>query len=274
MQLVDSHCHLPLIDGGAAGLAGVLARAQVAGVSHMLCVSVDLESYGGVAALAQAHAQVSASVGVHPNTEQKVREPSVAELVAEAGHDFVVAIGETGLDYFRSVGDLEWQRERFRIHIRAAREAAKPLIIHCRDAAPDVIRILREEHAEEVGGVMHCFVDSWDTAAAAMDLGFYISLSGIVTFKSASALQTVAQRVPQERLLVETDSPWLAPVPHRGRQNEPAYVRHTAEFVATLRGAQPVEFAAATTRNFHRLFHLPRAKLADAASGETGSTSP
>ena len=261
MLLVDSHCHLPLIEAGEAGLEGILARAESAGVSHMLCVSVDLESYAGVAALARALPQVSASVGVHPNTDREAREPSIAELVEEGGQDYVVAIGETGLDYFRSDGDLEWQRTRFRHHIRAAREVCKPLIIHCREAASDVIRVLREERAEEVGGVMHCFVDDWETATAAMDLGFFISLSGIVTFKSAAPLQSVAQRVPLERLLVETDAPWLAPVPLRGKQNEPAYVRYTAEFIANLRGESPVEFAAATTGNFHRLFSLPASKL-------------
>ena len=260
MQLVDSHCHLPLIDGGEDGLPGVLARAAAAGVSHMLCVSVDLESYAGVQALARLYPQISCSVGVHPNTATPVREPTIAELVEEGGQDYVVAIGETGLDYFRSEGDLAWQRERFRQHICAAREVGKPLIIHCRDAAADVMRVLREERAQDVGGVMHCFVDDWDTASAAMDLGFYISLSGIVTFKSARDLQAVALQVPLERLLVETDAPWLAPVPHRGKQNEPALVRHTAEFIATLRGAQPAEFAAATTRNFHRLFQLPAGK--------------
>jgi TatD DNase family protein len=263
MQLVDSHCHLPLIEGGEAGIEGVLARAAAAGVSHMLCVSVDLESYAGVRELARNHAQVSCSVGVHPNTDTPVREPSIAELVEEGGQDYVVAIGETGLDYFRSEGDLEWQRDRFRHHIRAAREVAKPLIIHCREAAADVIRVLREERAQDVGGVMHCFVDDWETASAAMDLGFYISLSGIVTFKSARDLQSVAQRVPLERVLVETDAPWLAPVPLRGKQNEPAYVRHTAEFLATLRGEPNAAFAAATTANFHRLFCLPTDKRPD-----------
>jgi TatD DNase family protein len=262
MQLVDSHCHLPLIEGGEAGFDGILARAAAAGVGHMLCVSVDLESYPAVRELARAYPQISCSVGVHPNTDTPVREPTLAELVAEGGQDYVVAIGETGLDYFRSEGDLEWQRERFRRHIRAAREVAKPLIIHCREAAADVIRVLREERAEEVGGVMHCFVDDWDTASAAMDLGFYISLSGIVTFKTATALQTVARQLPLARVLVETDAPWLAPVPKRGKQNEPAYVRHTAEFLATLRGEPPLAFAAATSDNFHRLFRLPPDKHA------------
>lgn len=253
-MLVDSHCHLPLIDGGSAGLAGVLARAAAAGVGHMLCVAVDLETFDGVAAVAAAHAEVSASVGVHPNTTAESREPSVEELVALADLHGCVAIGETGLDYFRSQGDLAWQRRRFRTHIRAARIAGRPLIVHCREAAPDVIAILREERADECGGVMHCFVDDWDTASAAMDLGFYISLSGIVTFRNATALQAVARRLPLERVLVETDAPWLAPVPHRGQQNEPAYVRDTAEFLAALRAEDVAAFAAATSSNFSRLF--------------------
>lgn len=254
--LVDSHCHLPLIDGGTDGLAGVLARAREAGVDHMLCVGVDLESYAAVAAVAAANAEVSASVGVHPNTEPGAREPTVEELLALADDPKVVAIGETGLDYFRASGDLAWQHDRLRRHIAAARACGKPLIIHCRDAAADLLRVLREERASEVGGVMHCFVEDWDTASAAMDLGFYISLSGIVTFKSATALQEVARRLPLERLLVETDAPWLAPVPHRGKQNEPAYVRHTARFVAALRGDDEDTFAAATTANFARLFRI------------------
>jgi len=253
-MLVDSHCHLPLIDGGSAGMPGILARAAAAGVAHMLCVSVDLETFAGVAAVAAAHPQVSASVGVHPNTENETREPSIDELVTLAEAHACVAIGETGLDYFRSQGDREWQRRRFRTHIRAAKVAGRPLIVHCREAAPDVIAILREEGADTVGGVMHCFVDDWDTASAAMDLGFYISLSGIVTFRNATALQAVARRLPLERVLVETDAPWLAPVPHRGQQNEPAYVRDTAEFMAKLREEDLATFAAATSGNYARLF--------------------
>ena len=256
MQLVDSHCHLPLIDGGEDGTDGVVARAGEAGVEHMLCVSVDMESFAGVAATAATYSNVSASVGVHPNTDSSAREPEVVELVQHAAEPGIVAIGETGLDYFRSEGDLEWQRTRFRNHIAAAREAQRPLIIHCREAAPDLLRIMREERASEAGGVMHCFVEDWDVAQAAMDLNFDISLSGIVTFKSATALQDVARRVPAERLLVETDSPWLAPVPKRGKQNEPAYVRHTAEFVAQLRNEDPVSLARITTANFYRRFPL------------------
>ena len=256
MRLVDSHCHLPLIDGGADGTAGVIQRATDAGVAHMLCVSVDLETFDSVAGIAANCDDVSASVGVHPNTEEGGVEPSVKGLVELARRESIVAIGETGLDYYRSQGDLDWQRARFRTHIRAAREADLPLIIHCREAPADVLRILREEKATEAGGVMHCFVDDWDTALAAMDLGFYISISGIVTFKNAAGLQEVARRLPAERILVETDSPWLAPVPRRGKQNEPAYVTHTAAFVAELRGQTPDEFAEFTTRNFFNLFKL------------------
>lgn len=220
----------------------------------MLCVSVDLESFPRVAEVAAAHAGVFASVGVHPNTEIHCEEPSIARLVTASEQLKIVAIGETGLDYYRQTGDLGWQQARFRTHIRAAIDCGRPLIVHTRDAAADVIRILREEHAEQAGGVMHCFVDDWDTASAAMDLGFYISFSGIVTFKSAKALQAVARQVPAERLLVETDSPWLAPVPHRGKQNEPAFVGHTAEFLANLRGEAAAVLAQTTRSNFFNLF--------------------
>ncbi|MGE0486572.1 MAG: TatD family hydrolase [Gammaproteobacteria bacterium] len=250
-RLIDSHCHLPLIQGDGDA---VIARAHAAGVAHMLCVCVDLESFADVVAVARQHDTVSATVGVHPNTDDSNREPSVAELVELAAAPDIVAVGETGLDYFRSDGDLEWQRRRFRTHIRAAREAGKPLVIHCRDAASDLITILREERGGDAGGVMHCFVEDWDTAQAAMDLGFHISISGIVTFRNADALREVATRVPLERLLIETDSPWLAPVPHRGKQNEPAFVSHTAAFLADLRGERLEDLARATTNNYRRLF--------------------
>ena len=258
-SLVDSHCHLPLLAGGAAALDDFVARAQANGVEHLLCVAVDLETFPGVTACAERYACVSASVGVHPNTDEQVAEPTVDDLLTRAAHPDVVAIGETGLDYFRSTGDLAWQRERFRVHIAAARAAGLPLIIHCREAATDVLAVLRAEGARDVGGVMHCFVEDWDTARAAMDLGFYISLSGIVTFRSAAALQDVARRLPRDRLLVETDAPWLAPMPHRGKPNEPAYVRHTAEFLARLRGEDFATLATATTANFYRLFGRVRA---------------
>ena len=253
--LVDSHCHIPLIaEESGESPAEIIARAQAAGVTHMLCVCVDLESFAAVRKLAADFACVSASAGVHPNTSGEAHEPSVADLVSLAADPRVLGIGETGLDYYRSQGDLRWQHERFRTHIRAARELAKPIIVHTRDAAPDVIRILREERADSVGGVMHCFVDDWDTAQAAIDLGFYISFSGIVTFRNAGQVQTVARQVSGERMLVETDSPWLAPAPHRGRRNEPAYVQFVAEQLAALRGETAEDIARQTTENFRRLF--------------------
>ena len=219
----------------------------------MLCVSIDLESYPEILALAQEYASIFASVGVHPNTEV-TQEPGVEQLVELAADSRVVAIGETGLDYFRSQGDLEWQRERFRNHIRAAKEVDKPLIIHSREAKEDVIIILEEEGAATVGGVMHCFVDDWETAQHAMALNFYISFSGIVTFKNASELQSVAKQVPLDRILVETDSPYLAPVPFRGKQNQPAYVYYVARYIAELRGIEEEEISTVTTQNFFQLF--------------------
>ncbi|MCI0399904.1 MAG: TatD family hydrolase [Gammaproteobacteria bacterium] len=258
-MLVDSHCHLPLLDlqdlGGS--LDAVLSRAGAQGVGHFLCVSVDLPSFPDVLRLAQTYDRVFASVGVHPNTRSE-DEPTVEGLAALALDPAVIAIGETGLDYYRSSGDLNWQRERLRVHIAAARKVRKPLIIHMREAAEDVLGILAEEGAEEVGGVMHCFTGDHDSAHRAMELNFYISFSGIVTFHNASALQAVAQEIPLERLLVETDSPYLAPVPHRGRQNQPAYVREVAEHLAELRDMRFDELAEATTQNFFRLFRSAR----------------
>jgi TatD DNase family protein len=264
MGLVDSHCHLNF-DPLGKELDAVLHRARDAGVTHMLCVAVTVEKLPEVIAIAEAHATVFASVGVHPDHAED-KDPSVAELVALADHPRVVAIGETGLDYFRLKGDLEWQRERFRRHIRAARETGKPLIIHTREAAEDTIRILREESAQEVGGVMHCFTESREVASAALDLGFYISFSGIVTFRNADVLRSVAAQVPANRLLVETDAPYLAPMPHRGKTNEPAYVRHVAELLATLRGTSLEEISAQTSANFFSLFTA--AKPVDSAVSE------
>jgi len=255
LSLVDSHCHLPLVASPSRPVSQIVADAASAEVDYLLCVAVDLETLPGVLAAAEQHQQVFASVGVHPNTSREEHEePGLERLVTGADHPKVIAIGETGLDYYRSEGDLTWQHERFRTHIRAARACGKPLVIHTRESAPDVIRLLREERADEVGGVMHCFVEDWEIASAALDLGFYISLSGIVTFKSASALQAVARRLPLDRLLVETDAPWLAPAPHRGKQNEPAYVRHTAAFLAELRGVPLADLATHTTDNFFTLF--------------------
>ena len=251
-SLTDSHCHLNF-ESLQKNFSQVLQNARENGVGHMLCVSVTLEKYPEVLALAHAHPQIFASVGVHPD-EQQGQDPSVDDLVRLAGDTRVVAIGETGLDYFRIKGDMTWQQERFRRHIRAARAAGKPLIVHTREAAQDTIRILREEGADAVGGVMHCFTESWDTAQAALDLGFYISFSGIVTFRNAEALREVARKVPLDRLLVETDSPYLAPMPHRGKTNEPAFVRYVAEQLADLRALSLDELATTTTANFFSLF--------------------
>jgi TatD DNase family protein len=255
-MLVDSHCHLDLLDlpSFPGGLAGVLDAAHDRGVTRFLCVSISLEHFPHMCALVEDCAEVSVSVGLHPN-ERGGHEPTAAELVELATRPGVVAIGETGLDYFRSEGDLEWQRERFRTHIQAAREAGKPLIVHSRDAAEDTLAILREAGAEEAGGVMHCFTGDWEMARRAMDLNFHISFSGIVTFKSAQELNDVARRMPLERMLVETDCPYLAPVPHRGKPNQPAYVRYVAEHIADLRGESFDQIAAATTHNFLALFN-------------------
>jgi len=253
--LVDSHCHLDfpeLVDKVDA----VLALMRDNDVRRALCVSVTLEALPGVLAIADAHTHIYASVGVHPDSTD-VREPTVEELVGLAGHQKVVAIGETGLDYYRLQGDLEWQRQRFRTHIQAAQQARKPLIVHTRSAADDTIRVMREEGADTAGGVMHCFTESWDVARAALDLGFYISFSGIVTFKNATTLHDVAMRVPLDRMLVETDSPYLAPVPYRGKTNQPGYVKHTAEAIARLRNVPFEDIARHTTENFFRLFNLP-----------------
>lgn len=249
--LVDSHCHLdfPEFEGK---LDEVREEMRANGVTHALCISVELPKFRKVLALAEAHDNFFASVGVHPDHEAEAVE--TARLVELAAHPKVVAIGETGLDYHRLSGDLEWQRERFRTHIRAARKCRKPLVIHTRDAAEDTLRIMREEGAGEVGGVMHCFTETQEVADGALALGFHISFSGIVTFKNATQLKEVARRVPLERMLVETDSPYLAPVPHRGKTNRPGLVRHVAEEVARLRGIAFEDLAEATTRNFFRLF--------------------
>ena len=249
--LVDSHCHLdfPEFEGK---LGEVRAEMQANGVTHALCISVELPKFPMVLALAEAHDNFFASVGVHPDHEAETVE--AARLVELARHPRVVAIGETGLDYHRLSGDLEWQRKRFRAHIRAARECGKPLVIHTRDAAEDTLKIMREEGAGEVGGVMHCFTETQEVADGALALGFHISFSGIVTFKNAAQLREVAKTVPLDRLLVETDSPYLAPVPHRGKTNRPGLVRHVAEEIARLRVMSLDQVAQATTANFFRLF--------------------
>jgi TatD DNase family protein len=219
----------------------------------MLCVSIDLEEFPTMLSIVQQRDFVSASVGVHPNSTD-CKEPSTDELLELADDPNIVAIGETGLDYFRSEGDLDWQRDRFRRHIAAAKQCGKPLIIHNRESTPDCLKMLAEEKADEVGGVMHCFVEDWETAKRAMDLNFYISFSGIVTFKSAKELMEVAKQMPKDRILIETDSPYLAPVPYRGKPNHPALVRYVAEHIANLRDESVEEVAQYTTDNFFTLF--------------------
>ncbi len=252
-MLVDSHCHLDMLRLEREPLSQVLEQARQVGIEHMLCVSVSLERFPAMMQLIEPHRQVSASVGVHPDGTE-VEEPDEDRLVALADQPRVVAMGETGLDYYRTEGDTEWQRERFRRHIRAARAANKPLIVHTREARNDTLRLLEEEKAAEVGGVLHCFTEDWEMARAAMELNFRISFSGIVTFKNALQIKEVAQKVPADFMLVETDSPYLAPVPMRGKPNQPAFVRYVAEHVAELRGESLEQLAETTTENFYQLF--------------------
>jgi len=254
---VDSHCHINFPDL-AQNLPDILARMTANQVTHALVVSVNMPDWPGL--IAQVESQPSgsqphlwASVGVHPDYAD-TPEPEVEELVRLAAHAKVVAIGETGLDYYRLQEPLDWQRARFRRHIAAARATGLPLIIHTRQSAADTVRILREEGADAVGGVMHCFTESWDVAQAAIDLNFYISLSGIVTFKNAKTVHDVARRVPLDRLLIETDAPYLAPVPHRGKLNDPSLVCHTAQHIADLKGIPLETLAQHTTENFFTLF--------------------
>jgi TatD DNase family protein len=252
MQLVDSHCHLdfPELVGD---VPRIMEEMRELDVTHALCISVTLSEFPRVRALAEQYENLFATVGVHPDYPDHP-PVTVEELVRLAAHPRVIGIGETGLDYYRLQGDLEWQRERFRVHVRAARASGKPLIIHTRAAADDTLRIMREEGADAVGGVMHCFTESWHTAQGALDLGFHISLSGIVTFRNAVDLKEVARRLPLERLLVETDAPYLAPVPYRGKLNRPGLVRFVAEEVARLKGLALEQVAEQTTNNFFSLF--------------------
>lgn len=257
-MLVDSHCHLDLIDPGLERVEGLLTQAAAAGVGHVLCVSVSLGNAPVVRALAARYPQVSASVGVHPNHADGDDEPDVDALARLASDPLIVAVGETGLDYHYGADQIERQQARFRTHIRAAREVGKPLIVHMREATDDTLRILAEERATEVGGVMHCFTEDWPTARRALEIGFHISFSGIVTFKSAEPIRGAAREVPADRLLVETDAPYLAPVPYRGQQNQPAYVREVADCVAAVRGVDPAALDAQVSRNFFELFALAR----------------
>lgn len=259
-MFIDSHCHLDFPDL-ASHLDELLSNMQQNAVTHALCVSVNLEDFPRVRALATTYPHLYASVGVHPDYDD-LSEPEVQQLIEFADHPKVIAIGETGLDYFRLKGDLEWQRERFRRHIRAAKATQKPLIIHTREATEDTLRIMQEEGASSIGGVMHCFTENWEIAQRAIEMNFYISFSGIVTFKNAHILKEVARKVPLNRMLIETDSPYLAPVPHRGKTNQPAFVKHVAEEIARLRETSLDEIATATTENFNILFRLPHTPLA------------
>jgi len=256
MKIIDSHCHIDRVDldqfGGS--MESMLAHAKDLSVEEFLCVCIDLEHFDDVFSLAKAHHQIYASVGVHP-VEQEGKDPSVEELLVLADHEKIIAIGETGLDYFHVKKDTaDWQRERFKRHIAASNQSGKPMIIHTRDAKADTIEIMQQEQAQ--AGVMHCFSEDWETAEAALDLGFYISFSGIITFKSAADLREVARKVPADRLLVETDSPYLTPVPYRGRANSPAYTYYVAEKLAEIRGTSMNDIAQTTTANFKRLFSL------------------
>ncbi|MEQ3635854.1 TatD family hydrolase [Alcanivorax sp.] len=257
---VDSHCHLDRLNLDAHGgdFAAMMAATAKAGVSHMLCIGVDLETFPQVQALAEEHDNVFASVGVHPLYKES-REPAVAELVERAAHPKVVAIGETGLDYFYAKEEREWQQRYFIAHILAARETGLPLVVHTRGAKEDTLALLREHGGGEVRGVLHCFTEDLDMALQAIELGFYISISGIVTFRNAEALRESVKQLPLERLLIETDSPWLAPVPFRGKPNEPRYVAQVAECVAELQGISLDALAAATADNFFSLFNKAQA---------------
>src|SRR5690606_31346485 len=251
---IDSHCHLNFPDLQAQ-LPDVLERMRTAGVGHALVVSVNLRDWPGLMALVERYPFLRASVGADPDNDtedDEDAEPTLDDLVSRAAHPKVVAIGETGLDYYRLSEPLEWQRERFRTHIRAAHATGLPLIIHTRAAAQDTLRLMREEKAP--GGVMHCFTESWEIAQAAMELGFYISLSGIVTFKNAAQIQDVARKMPLDRLLIETASPYLAPVPYRGKLNDPSRVIHVAEKIAELRGVPVSAIEEASAENYWRLF--------------------
>lgn len=256
LSLVDSHCHLDRIDLSPykGDFGAMLAAAREADVEHCLCISVDLESFPAVRALAETHDSVHATVGVHPLYKDSM-EPTADELVRLAAHPRVVGIGETGLDYFYAKDDNAWQRERFVAHIHAAKRTGLPLVVHTRGARADTLTLLEQEGGGEVRGVLHCFTEDLAMAEAAMALGFYVSISGIVTFANATNVRDMVRGIPLQRLLIETDSPWLAPVPYRGKKNEPKYVRETAQAVADIKGVSLQELAAVTRDNFFTLFN-------------------
>lgn len=258
-MLIDSHCHLDRLDLSAHGgsLDAALAAARVRGVGHFLCIGISADNAAAVKALSERYADVDCTVGVHPLDLQPGVAPALDWLLAELNHPHVVAIGETGLDYHYEPEAAELQRQAFRLHLQAAQLTGKPVIVHTREARADTLALLREAALPQAG-VLHCFTEDWPMAKAALDLGFYISLSGIVTFRNADALRDVARQVPADRLLIETDAPYLAPIPHRGKPNLPEYVRDVAEFLAPLRGVDVDTLAEQTTQNFQRLFPLAR----------------
>ena len=256
-MLIDSHCHLDKLDltPYQNDFSCFMQEADKNQIEHMLCISIDLEAYPAMCDLVAPYPNISLSVGVHPNVHEG-QDPSADELIALADNERVVAIGETGLDYFRSEGDLAWQHQRFINHIAASKATKKPLIIHNREAGADTLRILKEQGADQVGGVIHCFTEDWEFAQQAMDLNFYISFSGIVTFKNAKAIQDVAQKIPADRYLIETDSPYLAPTPFRGKSNYPMYVKHVAQYIADLRETDFETVSQQSNENFRRLFSV------------------
>lgn len=256
-MLIDSHCHLDKLDLSPYqnDFSCFMVEAEKQKIEHMLCISIDLEAYPAMCDLVAPYPNISLSVGVHPNVDEG-QDPTADELIALADNPRVVAIGETGLDYFRSEGDLAWQHERFINHIEASKATKKPLIIHTREARDDTLRMLKENGADQVGGVIHCFTEDWDFAQQAMDLNFYISFSGIVTFKNAKAIQDVAKKEPADRYLIETDSPYLAPSPFRGKPNYPIYVQHVAQYVADLRETSFDTVSQQSNENFRRLFNV------------------
>jgi TatD DNase family protein len=255
-MLIDSHCHLDRLDlkPYENDFACLMESIRAENIEHLLCIAIDLEAYPAMRKLVADYDDISVTVGVHPN-ENEGHEPTVEELIELGKDEKVIAIGETGLDYFRSEGDLTWQKDRFRNHIHAAKALKKPLIIHTREANHDALEMLHDENAGEISGIIHCFTEDWGFAKRALDLNFYISFSGIVTFNSAKQIQEVAKKIPADRFLIETDSPYLAPVPHRGRPNYPQYVKHVAQTVADLRGTSLNSVADLSTRNFYTLFN-------------------
>lgn len=254
-MFIDSHCHLNLLAQEEGGLDAVIKQSQDNDVDHILSIAIDIKSSNKTIRIAEKYPNITASVGIHPNVDKK-ESITIEELINLASHDKVIAIGETGLDYFRNGVKLEWQRERFRTHIEVAKKLKKPLIIHTREARSDTMDILEQEHANQVGGIIHCFTEDWETAKRALDIGFYISLSGIVTFKNAIILQKIAKKLPLDRMLIETDSPYLAPVPYRGKINKPALIKYIAKFIADLRGDTISNIAIETSYNFKKLFSI------------------